>query len=96
MPELAGEGENLLREVIPKLSRVASWPMEGIRHKLSVQEAQRAAGRFGVKFQPVVITAPEEIESAFSAIIKERAGALTVQPLFVTVLDRARGSRSSR
>jgi putative ABC transport system substrate-binding protein len=89
MPELAGKRLELLREVIPKLSRVAFLAYgRDPAYKLFVQEAQQAAERFGMKFQPVVITGPEEIESAFSAMIKERAGALIVQPLFVTGLGQ--------
>jgi ABC-type uncharacterized transport system substrate-binding protein len=57
-------------------------------HKLFVKEAQQAAEGFGMKFQPLVITAPEEIEGAFSTMIRERAGALVVQPLFIAGLGQ--------
>jgi putative ABC transport system substrate-binding protein len=57
---------------------------------LFVKEAQEAAERFRIKFQPVVIAGLEEFESAFSAIIKERAGALVVQPLFIGFLLQGR------
>jgi putative ABC transport system substrate-binding protein len=43
-----------------------------------------------MKFHPLVIGGPEEFESAFSAIIKERAGALVVQPLFIGFLLQGR------
>jgi len=43
-----------------------------------------------MKFQPLVITAPGEIESAFTAMIRERAGALIVQPLFISNLGQGR------
>jgi putative ABC transport system substrate-binding protein len=89
MPELAGKRLELLREVLPKLSRVAFLAHGGDpAHKLFVKEAQEAAERFGMKFQPVVIVAPEEIEGAFSAIIRERAGALIIQPLFINNLGQ--------
>jgi putative ABC transport system substrate-binding protein len=89
MPELAGKRLELLREVLPKLSRVAFLAYGGdTAHKLFVKEAQEAAERFGMKFQPVIIETTEEIERAFSAMIKERAGALIVQPLFINTLGQ--------
>jgi putative ABC transport system substrate-binding protein len=91
MPELAGKRIELLREVLPKLSRVAFLAYgPGPAHRLFVKEAQNAAERFGMKFQPVVIEGPEEIEDAFSAVIRERAGALMVHPLFVATLGQGR------
>jgi putative ABC transport system substrate-binding protein len=89
MPELAGKRLELLREVFPKLSRVAFLAFgSDPAHKLFVKEAREAAERARVKFQPLVITASEEIESAFSAMIKDRAGALIVQPLFINNLGQ--------
>jgi len=89
MPELAGKRLELLREILPKLSRVAFLAHGGDpAHKLFVKEAQDAARQFGMTFQPVVIGGPEEIESAFSAIARERAGALIVQPLFINNLGQ--------
>jgi len=89
MPELAGKRLELLREVLPKLSRVAFLAHGGDpAHKLFVKDAEEAAERFGMKFQPLVIGTPEEIEGAFSATIRERAGALIVQPLFINNLGQ--------
>jgi putative tryptophan/tyrosine transport system substrate-binding protein len=91
LPELAGKRLELLREVLPKLSRVAFLAYGGDpAHKLFVQQAREATERFGMKFQPLVVAAPEEIESAFTAMIKERAGALIVQPLFVNNLGEGK------
>ena len=53
MPELAGKRLELLKEIIPKLSRVAH--SGGAAHKLFVKEAQEAAERFGMKFWPLII-----------------------------------------
>jgi putative ABC transport system substrate-binding protein len=89
MPELAGKRLELLREVLPKVSRVAFLAHGGDpAHKLFVKEAQEAAGRFGMKFQPLVIASPEEIEGAFATMIKEHAGALIIQPLFINNLGQ--------
>ncbi len=91
MPELAGKRLDLLREVLPKLSHVAFLAHGGDpAHKLFVKEAQKAAEAFKIKFQPLVIATPEEIKGAFSAMIREGAGALIVQPLFVNNLGQGR------
>jgi putative ABC transport system substrate-binding protein len=91
-PELAGKRLELLREVVPKLTRVAFLAYRpDPAHGLFLKEAQDAARQFGINFQPLVIGAAEEIEGAFSTMIKERAGALIIQPLFVNNLGQ--GSR---
>ena len=91
MPELAEKRLGLLRELVPKLSRVAFLAYgPDPAHKLFVKEAQEAAERFGIKFQPLVIAASEEIETAFSAMIKERAGALMIQQLFINNLGQGK------
>jgi len=91
MPELAGKRLTLLREVIPKLSRIAFLAYApDSAHKLFVKEAQQAAEKLEMKFQPLVINAVEEIESAFSAMAKERAGALIIQPLFASNLGQGK------
>jgi putative ABC transport system substrate-binding protein len=91
-PELAGKRSELLREILPKLSRVAFLAHGGDpAHRQFIKEAQEAAEGFWVKFQPVVIGGPQEFEGAFSAISKERAGALIVQPLFTAVLGQGGG-----
>jgi putative ABC transport system substrate-binding protein len=89
MPELAGKRIELLKEILPKLSRVAFLAYgPGPGNQLFVKEAQESVERFGMKFQPVVIGGPEEIEDAFSATIRERAGALMVHPIFVAALGQ--------
>jgi putative ABC transport system substrate-binding protein len=90
MPELAGKRLELLREVLPKLSRVAFLAYgPDPAHKLFVREAQQAAERFGMKFHPLVLTTPDEIEAAFATIARERVEALLIQPLFSSALGQA-------
>ena len=91
LPELAGKRLELLREVLPRVTRVAFLAHEGnTAHQLFVKEAQDAAERFGMQIQPLVIGGPEEFEGAFSAMIRERAGALVVHPFFVIVPEQRR------
>jgi putative ABC transport system substrate-binding protein len=83
MPELASKRLGLLRELLPKLSRVAFLAYgPDPAHLLFVKQAQDAAQSFKIRFQPLVLAGIEEIEGAFSAMKKEGVGALIVQPLF--------------
>jgi putative ABC transport system substrate-binding protein len=89
LPELAGKRLELLRELLPKLSRVAFLAYgPDPAHRLFVKDAQDAAQSFRITFQPLVLAGVEEIEGAFPAMIKERAGALIVQTLFSSVLGQ--------
>jgi putative ABC transport system substrate-binding protein len=90
MPELAGKRLELLREIFPKLSRVAFLAHGGDpSHPQFIKQLQDAAEGFRLQVQPVVVKGPEEFESAFSAMARERAGAVIVQPLFAGVLGVA-------
>ncbi len=89
MPELASKRLGLLREILPKLSRVAFLAYApGPAHRLFIKEVQDAAHSFRIRFQPLVLGGPEEIDGAFSAMRKERAVALIVQPLFIAGLGQ--------
>ena len=89
MPELAGKRLELLREILPKLSRLAFLAYgPDPAHKLFVKQAQDAAQSFKIRFQPLVLAGVEEIDGAFSAMTKERAGAVIVQPLFISALGQ--------
>jgi putative ABC transport system substrate-binding protein len=70
-PELTGKRFELLREIVPKLSRVAFLGHSGDpAHKLFLKETHEAAERFRMKFQALLIGAPEEIEGAFSTMMR--------------------------
>jgi len=82
-PELAGKRLELLKEIVPKLTRVAFLAHRGDpAHKLFIKEARDIAPRIGIQIQPILIEGPGEFEVAFSAMTRERAGALVVAPLF--------------
>jgi putative tryptophan/tyrosine transport system substrate-binding protein len=90
MPELAGKRLELLREILPKLSRVAFLAHGGDpSHPQFTRQIQDAAESVGLQVQPVVVKGPEEFESAFSAMARNRAGAVIIQPLFAGVLGLA-------
>ena len=91
LPELSGKRLELLREVLPRIARVAFLVHGGNpAHRLFLKEAQEAAPSFGMQIQPLVIGGPAEFEGAFSTMTKERAGALVVQPFFVIVPEQRR------
>ena len=89
MPELAGKRLELLREVVPRLSRVAFLAHGGDpAHKLFLKEAENSAREVRIDFQPVTIAGPELLRAAFSGMKKDGAQAVIVQPLFITSLGK--------
>jgi putative tryptophan/tyrosine transport system substrate-binding protein len=78
-PELSGKRLELLKEILPKLSRVAvlgTSTTPGTAQEL--KEAELAAGAFGVKLQYFNVLDPKDIEAGFRAASKERADAVLV------------------
>jgi putative ABC transport system substrate-binding protein len=91
LPDLAGKRLELLREVLPGVAHVAFLAHGGdTAYRRFLEETQVAAQKLGVQIQPVVIKGPNEFEGAFSAMVRERAGALIVQPFFVIVPEQRR------
>ncbi len=90
MPELTGKQLELLREIVPKLSRVVIMVHPGVTRSLFVKDAQEAGQSLGVQIQLLLIKGPEEFKGAFSAMTRERAGALVVQPFFIGGLGHGR------
>jgi len=76
-PELSGKQLELLKEIIPKLSRVAVLgnSTEPANPK-TFKEIELAAGPLGVQLQPLDVLDPKDIETAFRAATKAHADAL--------------------
>jgi putative ABC transport system substrate-binding protein len=75
-PELNGKRLELLKEIIPKLSRVAVFGTSiNPGTAQSLKEVELAAGAFGVKLQVLDVLDPKDIETAFRAASKGRAEA---------------------
>jgi putative ABC transport system substrate-binding protein len=84
-PDLDGKRVELLKEVVPKLSRVTMILDPANRGMLlRVKEAEAAAEGWGVKLQRLEVQEPYDFEKALSELTKERAGSLLVAGLFVT------------
>src|SRR3989338_4838276 len=78
-PELECKRLELLREVIPKLSHIAVlWNPVSPFQVIAEKEVQAAAKLLRMKVLSLGIRAPEELDNAFAAILRERPGALLV------------------
>jgi len=79
-PELSGKRLELLKEVVPRLSRVALFASSASPdHAQVLKEAELAAGALGVKFQSLDIRSPKDFETSFQAALKGRAEAILVR-----------------
>jgi putative ABC transport system substrate-binding protein len=83
-PELVARRLQLLRDVVPGLARVAAlWhPHAYGEHTMSsvVKDIEDAARILGMQLQLVPANDPDDIATAFSAMVNERAGAFIVMP----------------
>jgi putative ABC transport system substrate-binding protein len=79
--EIVGKYLELLKETVPKASRVAvlSYAAGGVTG-LYLSETKAAAGVLGLTLQFYKAQDPDELEGAFTAMTKARAGALLVLP----------------
>jgi putative ABC transport system substrate-binding protein len=75
--ELSGKQLELLKEIMPKLSRVAFFgTASDPSNAQTLRETEVAAGTFGVKVEYIDVPSSKDIESAFRAAGKERADAV--------------------
>jgi len=80
-PDLVAKQLELLREVVPKVSRVALlWNPANPSHASATSSAKAAARSSGVQLQLLEARDPQEIDRAFAAMTREQAGALVVLP----------------
>ncbi len=77
--QLSGKRLELLKEINPKIDRVAVFWSPTI-HAVLWKETQAAATVLGIKLLPLDIRAPDAIESAFGTMAREHAEALVVLP----------------
>ena len=89
--DLDGKRLELLKEIVPKLSRVAillnpANPFSAFGWK----EALAPAEALHLKLEPVEVRAAEQFDAAFAAIARQRPGALYILPDPVLLAYRAR------
>jgi ABC-type uncharacterized transport system substrate-binding protein len=76
-PELSGKQLELLKEIFPKLSRVAVFGTSTYPgNAQALKEIELAAKAFGVQLQYIDVLDPKDIEAAFRAASKGRAEAV--------------------
>ena len=83
-PELVPKRLALLKEALPKASRVAAlWHPGSFSERTSremVKETESAARRLGIQLRLVEVRSPDDFDRAFSTIAAERADSLFVFP----------------
>jgi putative tryptophan/tyrosine transport system substrate-binding protein len=89
--ELGGKRLELLREIVPTISRLALLWDEATRSVIpALQEMQTAARLQGVSVQTIGVRGPGELDNAFLAMAKEHADALVVLPSVMLFTERKR------
>ncbi|MGH7411658.1 MAG: ABC transporter substrate-binding protein, partial [Candidatus Methylomirabilis sp.] len=87
--ELSGKRLQLLKEAVPGLTRVAVlWNQADPEKAEEWKDTKAAAQKLGLRLQSLEVGSREELEAAFQAAMKERAGALLV------LADRLTGAQS--
>jgi len=78
-PELTGKRLELLKETVPKLSRVATiWNTANPGNTPLLKDMEVAARELGLKLQSVGVRNSDDLEGAFATIARSKAGALNV------------------
>ena len=89
-PEMSGKRLELLKEIIPKLSRVAVFGNSSDPGNARVlKETELAAAAFGLKLQYIEVVSLADIETAFRSASKGRADAVLLIPNPILTPHRA-------
>jgi putative tryptophan/tyrosine transport system substrate-binding protein len=88
-PDLAGKRLEVLREAVPKISRIVYLWDPGMPN-LSLKPTEVAARALGVQLRSIEVRRSNDIEGAFRAATRERAGALSVAPHPIFTQNRTR------
>jgi len=87
--ELEGKRIELLRELVPKVSRVGVfWDQDNPYSALATKEVEGAARALGVRIVAVRLSGPADLDAAFTALKRERAEALVVHGYVATQQNR--------
>jgi putative tryptophan/tyrosine transport system substrate-binding protein len=89
-PEISGKQLELLKEIVPRLSRVAVvGTSSNPGNAQMLRETELAAGAFAVQLHYLDVGGPKDIETVFRAASKGRADAVLVLPNPVLLSRRA-------
>ena len=90
-PEISSKQLELLKETVPKLSRVAVLGSSTIPGQaLQSREIGLAAGPLGVQLQSLDVLGPKDIDTAFQAASKQRAEGFIVLTGGILIAQRTR------
>jgi putative ABC transport system substrate-binding protein len=90
-PRLAGRRLQLLKEAMPRLSRVGVLLDPGdVYSRLMMREIERTAHAMGVQLQSVEAPRPADLERAFEAALLDRVDALITVEGVLTVTELTR------
>ena len=82
--ELVGKRLELLKEIVPRLSRVAVlWDPQEASSTLGWKEIQLPAQALGVQLHSLEVRSPNDFNKAFEDATRARAGALAIMPTLV-------------
>ena len=88
--ELSGKRLELLKEAVPHLTRVAVlWDPTEPGRRAQVTEAEAAAPRLGLQLHALEARNERELSSAFTAMTRERVGAVLVYGSSMLAVHRA-------
>ena len=90
-PQLSAKRLDLLKQMLPQLSRVVVlWNSANDGMKLRFREAEGAARTLGMTLQSVAVRSPDDFDSIFAAMAKDRPESLLVLADTVTTANRRR------
>jgi putative ABC transport system substrate-binding protein len=89
-PQLSGKRLELLKEVLPRLYRVAVFDNSTAGNSQVRKETEDAAGAFGLKLQYLDIRSSNDIETAFQEAKNGRADAVLMLPNPIHFSQRTR------
>lgn len=87
--ELTGKRLEILKEAVPKLSRVAIlWEPKNAGSAQTWKESQAPAKELGLQLHSMEVSAGDQFESAFTNAVKARSAAVAVTPMVLAGTHR--------
>jgi putative ABC transport system substrate-binding protein len=76
-PEMSGKRLELLRDLVPRLTRVGIlWTRQAASHPALLREAKEAAHQRAIDAVEIEVSGPNDIENAFDRLMREHVGAV--------------------
>ena len=86
LPELMAKRLQLLKEVLPSMSRAGVLFLRGAAATPNILEVMDAAAKaLSLDLSPIEVSGPEEFESAFSSWAEQKVSAVVVLDIFTTL-----------